>query len=247
MAHSVIFAGLDVHAARTHAAQLEVATGELSVVRLAGGSDAVWARATRAATKTVPDVDLGYGDPRGLASLREVLAEYLGRVRGVSCHPNDIVICNGVSHGVSLIARVLADRGCAVIAVEDPGPPRMREQIAWAGARPDLIEVDGEGLRVEELAASAAGAVITTPAHQYPTGVVLSARRRRSLADWANADGGYVTEDDYDAECTATSLSTCAASGYLEAISSAAALRAGRTRRGQAARYQQSAAFTGAR
>ena len=39
MAHSVIFAGLDVHAAQTHAAQLEAATGELSVTRLAGGTD----------------------------------------------------------------------------------------------------------------------------------------------------------------------------------------------------------------
>jgi transposase len=46
MAHSVIFAGLDVHTAQTHAAQLEAATGELSTIRLAGGSEPViaWLR-----------------------------------------------------------------------------------------------------------------------------------------------------------------------------------------------------------
>ena len=161
---------------------------------------AAWGRATRAAMQTLAAADLGYGEPHGLPSLREALAEYLGRVRGVSCDPDNIVVCNGFSHGLSLVARVLAARGCAEIAVEDPGQPRMREQIAWAGVRCRAIAVDDEGLRVDELAASPARAVLTTPAHQYPTGVVLSARRRIDLVDWAEARSGYVIEDDYDAE-----------------------------------------------
>src|SRR6266545_4219206 len=158
-----------------------------------------WARATRAAMRTLPDAELGYGDPRGLASLRRALAGYLRRVRGVACEPGQVVVCNGVSHGLSLIARVLADEGVAEIAVEDPGQPRFRQQIAWAGARPMPVGVDGQGLRVDQLAASSAQAVLATPAHQYPTGVVLSPSRRRQLVDWAK-DGGWIVEDDYDAE-----------------------------------------------
>ena len=158
-----------------------------------------WARATRAAMRTLPDAELGYGDPRGLASLRRALAGYLRRVRGVACEPGQVVVCNGVSHGLSLIARVLADEGVAEIAVEDPGQPRFRQQIAWAGARPVPVGVDGQGLRVDQLAASSAQAVLATPAHQYPTGVVLSPSRRRQLVDWAK-DGGWIVEDDYDAE-----------------------------------------------
>jgi GntR family transcriptional regulator/MocR family aminotransferase len=158
---------------------------------------AAWARATRAATRSMPDESLGYGDPAGLPALRRTLADYLGRVRGVSCEPDDVVVCNGFSHGLSLLARVLAGRN---IAVEDPGHPVWREQIEWAGAGCRPVGVDGEGLRVDLLAASGAGAVLTTPAHQYPTGVVLSPGRRVELVDWARARGGYVIEDDYDAE-----------------------------------------------
>ena len=158
---------------------------------------AAWARATRTAMRSLPDQALGYSEPAGLQALRETLADYLGRVRGVSCEPDNIVVCNGFSHGLSLLACVLAGRG---IAVEDPGHPNWREQIEWAGASCHPIEVDDEGLRVDLLAASGAGSVLVTPAHQYPTGVVLSASRRIDLLDWARSSGGYIIEDDYDAE-----------------------------------------------
>jgi len=161
---------------------------------------AAWARATRAAMRSLPDLELGYGDPGGLPLLREALAGYLGRVRGVRCEPEQVVVCNGVSHGLSLLTRVLADRGCGGIAVEDPGHPSWREQIEWAGATCHPIGVDDQGLRVDQLEGSRAGAVLTTPAHQCPTGVVLSAKRRMKLVDWARTSGGYIIEDDYDAE-----------------------------------------------
>ena len=46
----------------------------------------------------------------------------------------------------------------------------------------------------------APGAVMVTPAHQFPLGVVLSAERRAALLDWAARSGAVVLEDDYDAE-----------------------------------------------
>lgn len=158
---------------------------------------AAWARAARTAMRSLPDESLGYSDPAGLPALRETLADYLGRVRGVSCEPDNIVVCNGFSHGLSLLARVLAERG---IAVEDPGHPNWRQQIDWVGAACHPIEVDDEGLRVDRLTASGAGAALVTPAHQYPTGVVLSASRRIDLLDWARTNDAYIIEDDYDAE-----------------------------------------------
>ena len=63
------------------------------------------------------------------------------------------------------------------------------------------VTVDRLGLDVDDLARSAADAVLVTPAHHYPTGVVLAAERRRALLAWARAaDGRYLIEDDYDAE-----------------------------------------------
>src|SRR6202035_3778383 len=68
------------------------------------------------------------------------------------------------------------------------------------GLHVTYVPVDEQGLVVGELAASGAQAVVVTPAHQSPTGVVLSPARRHALTDWARRGGGYVIEDDYDSE-----------------------------------------------
>jgi GntR family transcriptional regulator/MocR family aminotransferase len=85
------------------------------------------------------------------------------------------------------------------IAVEDPGSLGARQQLHSWGLRTRGVPVDVGGLRVDALRASGAPAVLLTPAHQFPTGVVLDGRRRRELAAWAEG-GGLVVEDDYDAE-----------------------------------------------
>jgi GntR family transcriptional regulator / MocR family aminotransferase len=161
---------------------------------------AAWVRATRAALASMPDSELGYVDPAGLPRLRASVASYLGRVRGVACGPEQVVVCNGFGHGFSLVVRALVSRGHKDIAVEVPGYHEPRDQIRWAGGRVHPIPVDDQGIRTDELASRRVGAVVVTPAHQSPTGVVLSAKRRTALADWSRATGGYVVEDDYDAE-----------------------------------------------
>jgi GntR family transcriptional regulator/MocR family aminotransferase len=60
--------------------------------------------------------------------------------------------------------------------------------------------VDELGLDVAALEASGARAVVVTPAHQSPTGVVLAAKRRHALVAWAARNDGFVIEDDYDSE-----------------------------------------------
>ena len=136
---------------------------------------AAWLRATRTALQTLPAQDLGYTDPRGLPQLREALADYLGRVRGVSTDSDHVVVCNGFAHGLGLVARALHDTGRDVFAVENPGHPDPRAEIEWLGARCRGIDVDAEGIVVDQLRASRARAVVLTPAHQFPTGAVLSA------------------------------------------------------------------------
>jgi GntR family transcriptional regulator / MocR family aminotransferase len=159
-----------------------------------------WARACRTALATLPTAALGYVDPRGLPELREHLVDYLGRVRGLCTAPENVVVCDGFTHGFSLVAPVLRALGHDVIAVEDPGHLGQRRQIEWVGARYQPVDVDGEGIVVDELRRTAARAVVVTPAHQYPTGAVLSPSRRSDLATWARHVDGYVIEDDYDAE-----------------------------------------------
>ncbi|HJZ62516.1 MAG TPA: PLP-dependent aminotransferase family protein [Miltoncostaeaceae bacterium] len=156
-----------------------------------------WVRAVTRAARHAPGVALDYGDPRGDPGLRAVLADHLGRTRGVVAEPERIVICQGYRQGVDVLTRALTARGPVRVAVEDPSTPSQWELLALGGAHVAGCPVDEEGLEVERLDADA---VLVTPAHQMPTGVVLSGRRRRELLAWARERPGLIVEDDYDAE-----------------------------------------------
>ena len=165
-----------------------------------------WAWAVRQACAEVASADLGYGDPRGSAVLREVLAGYLRRVRAAAADPRQMIISTGFAQGLNLVLRALIrDGGVSRVAFEDPGygSPQSDETVRATlamGLRAEFVPVDDDGLVVSALAASGAQAVVVTPAHQSPTGVVLSAARRHALLAWAERTGGYVIEDDYDSE-----------------------------------------------
>jgi len=163
---------------------------------LASFPRALWLRALREVLRTAPPSAFAYPDARGAPELRLALAAYLRRVRGVVVEPDALVICAGATQGLALLGRALAHRGTRSVAVEDPGLPPHRAVLEYAGLEVRGARVDDEGVCVEELSAQA---VLCTPAHQCPTGVVLSPRRRAALVQWARA-GGIVIEDDYDAE-----------------------------------------------
>ena len=143
-----------------------------------------------------PPARSAYPDVRGALELRRALTSYLRRVRGVVVEPDSIVVCSGATQGLALLGRALAHLGVDAIAVEDPSLPPHRAVLAYAGLDVRGAPVDEQGLDVQALCASV---VLTTPAHQCPTGVVLSPARRGALIEWARA-GGLVIEDDYDAE-----------------------------------------------
>ena len=159
-----------------------------------------WLAATRRALRRMPDAVLGYPDARGTPELRDALSAYLGRARAVAPDPERTVVVSGVTQGIVVLARLLRERGERTIAVEDPGFHLHRWSLERAGLRPVGVPVDEEGLDVDALAATGARTVLTTPAHQMPTGVVLSPSRRAALLTWAEDVDGLVVEDDYDAE-----------------------------------------------
>jgi GntR family transcriptional regulator / MocR family aminotransferase len=160
-----------------------------------------WLAATRQVLKALPHEALGYGDPAGVPALRAELAAYLRRVRAADADADRLVVTSGVAQGLHLVVGALARAGRPVpLAVEDPHSARTLTLLEDAGAVRVPVPVDGEGIVVEELRRTQARAVMVTPAHQYPTGVVLSPRRRAELVAWAAEAGGLVLEDDYDAE-----------------------------------------------
>lgn len=159
-----------------------------------------WLRAERDVLAAATAVDLGYAHPQGAPALRRELAAWLSRSRGLRTTAEQIVVTAGVTGALSLLAQVLGDRGIRHCAIEDPSAHGNRVILqAWLD---DVVgvPVDEQGLRVDALAATGLSAVLVTPAHQFPTGVVLGPARRRALVRWARAGDRWVIEDDYDSE-----------------------------------------------
>ncbi|HEX5980219.1 MAG TPA: PLP-dependent aminotransferase family protein [Thermoleophilaceae bacterium] len=169
-----------------------------------------WLASLRRALRDAPDARLDYGDPRGAPELRGALVRYLGRVRGVACDPERVVVTSGMAQGMAIFARALRAGGVRRMAMEDPSSAPGRGQLASNGLEVVPVPVDEDGLQVERLPVARAGrdaaaddplgAVMITPAHQFPLGVVLAPARRAALLDWAAHAGAVVLEDDYDAE-----------------------------------------------
>jgi GntR family transcriptional regulator/MocR family aminotransferase len=157
---------------------------------------AAWLASYRRALQEAPNEVFGPGDPAGRVELREALAEYLARARGVRTEPGRIVICSGFAHALRLLFQGGVLRG--PLAVEAYGLPFHRELLTAAGVRTVPLPLDEHGADVGRLTREQA--VLLTPAHQFPTGGPLHAERRAAVVDWARARGAVVLEDDYDGE-----------------------------------------------
>ena len=112
-----------------------------------------------------------------------------------------VVVCSGMAQALGLVLGVLAADGIGRLAFEDPGGGGLASDLAAAASMTALpVVVDEDGLDVGALERSGAQAVLVTPAHQWPTGVVLTGPRRQELLSWAARNHGVIIEDDYDAE-----------------------------------------------
>ena len=159
-----------------------------------------WLRSLRRILTEAPSARLGYLDARGAPELREALAAYLNRVRGTEASPDRIVITNGFAQALSLSIEVVKANGGRRIGAEDPGQIDTAVAVRRHGLQLAPVPVDEDGIIVEALERASADAVVVTPAHEFPTGAVMSAERRAALVAWAAASGSVVVEDDYDAE-----------------------------------------------
>jgi GntR family transcriptional regulator / MocR family aminotransferase len=154
-----------------------------------------WRRAITEAVRTPPP---GYGHPAGLPALREALAVWVRKSRGVNATAEQIVVTSGAQGAFDLIARVMLKPG-DIVAIEDPGYSMARRAFEHHGLRSVAVPVDPEGIVVEQIPRTAR-AVYVTPSHQSPTGVTMTPTRRRALLAHAERFGMAIIEDDYDTE-----------------------------------------------
>lgn len=146
---------------------------------------------------------LGYGDPKGMLSLRHALVEMLNMERGLNVDIDNICIARGSQMGIFLAARVLSKANKYVV-VENLSYPPAREAFRSCGAKILTVGVDKNGINVDELEALCQkypiSAIYVTPHHQFPTTVMMTAERRLKLLMLAEQYDFMIVEDDYDHE-----------------------------------------------
>ncbi len=142
---------------------------------------------------------MNQNDPQGLDLLRQSIADYLYRFRGIAAHPDQIVIGGGSESLLNLIVPLLGRT--ALYAIENPGYRRIKDILKSQDVNINYVGLDEQGLIVSELNASGANIVHVTPSHQFPMGIVMPIKRRMELLAWATAAyDRFILEDDYDSE-----------------------------------------------
>jgi len=160
----------------------------------------LWQQMLHKASEEMPLEKYGYTGPQGLPELRDEIAAWLFRSRGLTVAPQDIFITAGATHALHLIAELLCREGRKIL-IEDPCHSGMRQTFINKGCPIVPVPVDSQGLQTENLTdGKNAGAIYVTPSHQFPLGGILPATRRTALIRFARENELYIIEDDYDSE-----------------------------------------------
>ncbi len=158
----------------------------------------VWARLMRSVLSGEGEHLLERVPACGDAALREQIAAYLYRVRGVSVDADTIVVGAGAEYLYGIVVQLIGrDK---LFAVENPGYGKISSAYRLNGAKCAFIPVGEDGVDCAEVEKSDADALHISPSHQYPTGAVMPVAERIRLIKWARERGAYIIEDDYDSE-----------------------------------------------
>jgi GntR family transcriptional regulator/MocR family aminotransferase len=141
----------------------------------------------------------GYGPPEGIVELRRAIARHVSKSRAIPVDPDQVVITAGAQEGLNLIGRLFV-QPCVRIAVESPCYLGAAQVFESYGGVLVPLQVDEQGARTDLLQGCGVTLAYVTPSHQFPTGAIMSTMRRLELLGWAEANGAYIIEDDYDSE-----------------------------------------------
>ncbi|MBB6637496.1 PLP-dependent aminotransferase family protein [Cohnella thailandensis] len=160
----------------------------------------LWSKYVREVVDSEPANAFAYGDIQGTLALREAVADYLLRVKGIRCGTERIVIASGTAEAFLLLASAFSDRHRTVY-VEEPTIGFVGDIFRKMKYDVRPVHVDRQGMNISRIERSEPGGLIVlTPSHQYPTGSILSIQRRQQAVALAETYGHYIIEDDYNSE-----------------------------------------------
>ncbi len=141
----------------------------------------------------------------GLPALREAIAQYLRRSRGIQVEMEQIVIGSGAEYLYAMLAQMLGRE--KIYGLEDPSYEKIRQVYERSGVQCEYLQLGREGILSRELRRTKAGVLHVTPFNSFPSGVTASASKRHEYIRWAQERGGMLIEDDFDSEFSASTKS----------------------------------------
>ena len=141
----------------------------------------------------------------GLDELKEAIASYLARSRGINVDKRQIIIGSGSEYLYGLIIQLLGRH--KLYAIENPSYDKIRNIYYSYGVRYDMLRMTNDGISTSELARTKSTVLHITPFNSYPSGVTATASKRKEYIAWAEERKGYIIEDDFDSEFTLSSKS----------------------------------------
>ena len=134
----------------------------------------------------------------GCAILRNAIAKYLLRYRGIFAQPEQIIIGSGAEHLYSTVVRMFGND--KVYGLENPSYQQIRMVYEGMGAKCEMLQMGKEGILSTELEKTTADILHVTPFHSYPSGVTATVRKRQEYLEWAKSGERIIIEDDFDSE-----------------------------------------------
>lgn len=159
----------------------------------------LWAHTMRKVLNSGDEKLLQRVGVKGIYELRRSIADYLREFRNMNVKPEQLVIGAGTESLYSMVVQLLGQG--KVYAVENPGYHKVAGVFRMNGAGTKPVMIDSQGINPAGLEKIKADVVHVSPAHHFPTGIVMPVRRRQELLAWADgAPDRFIIEDDYDSE-----------------------------------------------
>lgn len=134
----------------------------------------------------------------GCAILRNAIAKYLLRYRGIFAQPEQIIIGSGAEHLYNNVVRMFGNH--RIYGLENPSYEQIRRVYEGMGAECEMLKMGKVGILSTELENSKADILHVTPFHSYPSGVTATVRKRQEYLEWAKKRAAIIVEDDFDSE-----------------------------------------------
>ena len=159
----------------------------------------VWFRTVRRVIAESGDLLFLKAPGMGCPVLRNAIADYLARYRGMYADPARILIGSGAEQLYEAVVKLLGRE--KIYGTEDPSYSPIRSAYLGMGAVVRPLPLGKAGIPKSVLDAAGIQVLHVTPHHSFPSGITTPAAARRDYLAWASAaPSRFIVEDDYDSE-----------------------------------------------